>query len=37
MRNKVKEEKHLRYIRGLMEDIGTKLYLHGPMGYGKKR
>ena len=33
--NKVKEDEHLRAIRGLREDIGI-LYLHGPMDYAKR-
>ena len=36
LRNKVKEEKHLRDIRGVREDIGMKTYLRGPMDYAKK-
>ena len=36
LRNKVKEEEHLRYIRGeLRKEIGMKTYLQGPMDYAK--
>ena len=34
-RNKVKEEEHLRDIRGLREEIGMKTHLQGPMDYAK--
>ena len=36
LKNKVKEEKHLKIYRGLREDIGMKTYLHRPMDYAKK-
>ena len=35
LRNKVKEEGHLRDIRRLREEIGMKTYLHGPMDCAK--
>ena len=33
--NRVKEEGHLEIYGGLREEIGLKLYLHGPMDYAK--
>ena len=36
LRNKVEDDKLLRDIRGLREDIGMKTHLHGPMDYAKK-
>ena len=36
LRNKVKEEEHLRYTGGLREETGMRMYLHGPM-YDAKR
>ena len=36
LKNKVKEEKHLEIYGGLMEDIGIKTFLHGPMDYANK-
>ena len=31
----MKEEEHLELYGGLGEEIGTKLYRHGPMDYAK--
>ena len=36
LRNKAEAEKHLEIYGGLREDIGMKMYLHGPMDYAKK-
>ena len=35
LRNKVKEEEHLKVYGGLREEIGMKTCLHGPMDYAK--
>ena len=35
LRNKVKEEEHLKVYGGLREEIGMKTCLHGPMVYVK--
>ena len=36
LRNKLKEEKHVKIYGGLREDMGMKTYLRGPMDYPKK-
>ena len=36
LRNKAKEEKHLKIYGGLREDLEIKTYLHGPMDYAKR-